>query len=224
MSERGRQKNSQRKTKQKRRGSSERWLQRQRKDPFARKAADEGLGSRAHFKLQQLDERLGLLRPGMRVLELGAAPGGWTAYLESRLKGGQLIVCDSRPIQTNLETVVIEGLFGEAETDARIAELLTGRDLDLVLSDMAPNITGVRATDQARVMDLADLALEAAESWLKPGGSLVVKLFQGEGVDDWMGDLRKGKQFAKIRLVKPKASRPDSREVYAVGQQFLVTG
>ena len=213
---------TERRNKQKRRGSSERWLQRQRKDPFARQAADQGLGSRAHFKLQQLDERLGLLRPGMSVLELGAAPGGWTAYLESRLRGGRLIVCDSRPIQARQDTVVIEGLFGEAEVDAQIGQLLSGRELDLVLSDMAPNITGVRATDQARVMDLADLALEAADTWLKPGGALLVKLFQGEGVDAWVADLRK--KFGKVRLVKPKASRPDSREVYAVGQQFLVTG
>jgi 23S rRNA (uridine2552-2'-O)-methyltransferase len=211
-----------RKSGAKRRGSSERWLQRQRSDPFARQAADEGLISRAHFKLQQLDERLGLIRSGMHVLELGAAPGGWTSYLESRMRGGRLIVCDSRPVQARDTTEVIEGLIGEASVDAAIAQALGDYKVDLVLSDMAPNITGIRAADQARVMDLADLALDAAERWLKPGGTLVVKLFQGEGVDTWIAEVRK--KFAKVRLVKPKASRPESREVYAVGLQFLVTG
>lgn len=223
MSERSTRKSSGKpRTGAKRRGSSQRWLQRQRNDPFARRAAEEGRGSRAHFKLQQLDARLGLVRPGMCVLELGAAPGGWTGYLESRLRGGLLIVCDSRPVQARDGTVVIEGLMGEPEVDAQIERALGGRKLDLVLSDMAPNITGVRATDQARVMDLADLALEAAERWLRCDGAMVVKLFQGEGVDAWVLDIRK--KFAKARLVKPKASRPESREVYAVGQQFLVTG
>jgi len=206
----------------KRRGSSQRWLQRQRTDPFARQAAEQGLGSRAHFKLQQLDVRLGLLRPGMAVLELGAAPGGWTTYLESRLRGGVLIACDSRPVRARPGTVIIDGLFGEPAVDARIAEALAGRQLDLVLSDMAPNITGIRAADQAQAMELADMALDAAQRWLKPGGTLVVKLFQGEGVDSWIADMRK--KFAKVRLVKPEASRAESREVYAIGQQFLVTG
>ncbi len=206
----------------KRRGSSQRWLQRQRNDPFARQAADEGRVSRAYFKLQQLDARLALLRPGMCVLELGAAPGGWTSYVESRLSGGSLIVCDSRPVQARDSTLVIQGLFGEPAVDAVIEEALAGRKLDLVLSDMAPNITGVRATDQACVMDLADLARHAAGRWLKRDGALVVKLFQGEGVDVWIADLRK--KFAKVRVMKPKASRPESSEVYAVGQQFLVTG
>jgi 23S rRNA (uridine2552-2'-O)-methyltransferase len=206
----------------KQRGSSQRWLERQRSDPFARQAADEGRVSRAHFKLEQLDARLKLVRAGMSVLELGAAPGGWTNYLESRLGGGTLIVCDSRPVQARDSTVVIEGLSGDAAADAAIEEALAGRKVDLVLSDMAPNITGVRAADQARVMDLADLALAAAERWLKPEGTLVVKLFQGEGIDGWIADLRK--KFAKVRIVKPKASRPESREVYAVGLQFLVAG
>jgi 23S rRNA (uridine2552-2'-O)-methyltransferase len=212
---------SERSSRKKRRGSSQRWLDRQRKDPFTRQAAAEGAVSRAFFKLQQLDTRLSLVRPGMCVLELGAAPGGWTGYLESRLAHGTLIVCDSRPIQARDSTVVVSGMFGELAVDSAVEDALADRKLDLVLSDMAPNITGVRATDQARAMDLADLARDAAERWLRPGGSLLVKLFQGEGVDGWIVDLRK--IFAKARLVKPKASRPDSREVYAVGQQFLGT-
>jgi 23S rRNA (uridine2552-2'-O)-methyltransferase len=211
-----------RKSGAKHRGSSQRWLDRQHSDPYARQAAEQGLVSRAYFKLQQLDARLQLIRPGMCVLELGAAPGGWTSYVESRLGNGTLIACDSRPVKAGAGTIVIEGLYGEPAVDAGIDERLAGRGVDLVLSDMAPNITGVTVTDQARVMDLADLALDAAERWLKADATLVVKLFQGEGVDVWIADMRK--KFAKVRMVKPKASRPESREVYAVGRQFLVVG
>jgi 23S rRNA (uridine2552-2'-O)-methyltransferase len=203
----------------KRSKSSHRWLSRQRRDPFARKAASEGQVSRAHFKLQQLDERFGLLRRGMRVLELGAAPGGWTRYIEDRLAGGQLIVCDPRPISAGAETVVIAAPYGEAEADEQLNALLEGPVLDLVLSDMAPNMSGNRATDQARTMYLADLAAEAAAKWLKPGGHLVVKLFQGEGVDAWIVELRRS--FRTVQLIKPKASRPESREVYAVAREFI---
>ena len=175
--------------------------------------------SRAHFKLEQLDQRFRLLRPGMGVLELGAAPGGWTRYLEDRLAGGLLVACDPRPVSAGADTVVIEAAYGEADTDARLAEVLADAGVDLVLSDMAPNMSGHRATDQAAAMYLADLALEAAERWLKPGGDLVVKMFQGEGVDAWMSELRK--RFVKAQLVKPKASRPESREVYAVARERL---
>jgi 23S rRNA (uridine2552-2'-O)-methyltransferase len=198
--------------------SSHRWLARQRRDPYARRAAEEGHVSRAHFKLQELDERYRLLRPGMKVLELGAAPGGWTVYLEERLKGGLLIACDPRPISAGGVTVVIESAYGEPETDAAIEAALAGARLDLVLSDMAPNISGIRAADQAQAMYLADLALEAAQRWLQPGGDLVVKLFQGEGVDAWLAEVRR--QFEKVNLVKPKASRPDSREVYALARGY----
>jgi 23S rRNA (uridine2552-2'-O)-methyltransferase len=202
----------------KRSKSSHRWLSRQRRDPFARRAATEGQVSRAHFKLEQLDVKFRLLRPGMSVLELGAAPGGWTRYLEERLAGGLLIACDPRPISAGGDTVVIEGTYGDPDTDARLDAALEGRRLDLVLSDMAPNLSGVRAADQARSMYLADLALEAAERHLKPGGDLVVKLFQGEGVDAWMNAVRA--RFAKAQLSKPKASRSESREVYAVVRGF----
>jgi len=202
--------------------SSHRWLSRQRRDPYARQAAEAGHVSRAHFKLQQLDERYHLLRPGMKVLELGAAPGGWTVYVEERLRGGLLIACDPRPISAGGETIVIESAYGEPETDAAIQGALGDARLDLVLSDMAPNISGVRATDQARAMYLADLALEAAQRWLQPGGDLVVKLFQGEGVDAWIAEVRR--QFDKVYLVKPKASRPDSREIYAVARGYRDSG
>jgi 23S rRNA (uridine2552-2'-O)-methyltransferase len=191
-----------------------------------RQAAEQGRVSRAHFKLRELDERFGLLRPGQRVLELGAAPGGWTRYVEDRIEpgrgGAMLVACDPRPVSARADTVVIEGAFGEPETDAALAAALGESGLHLVLSDMAPNISGVRATDQARAMHLVDLALEAAETWLEPGGGLVVKVFQGEGVDAWVGETRK--KFAKFRLVKPKSSRTESREVFAVAQGFAGSG
>ncbi len=202
----------------KRSKSSQRWLSRQRRDPFARRAASEGQVSRAHFKLEQLDRRFRLIRPGMRVLELGAAPGGWTRYLETRLGGGLLVACDPRPISAGADTVVIEAAYGDPAVDARLAELLDERGVDLVVSDMAPNMSGNRSTDQARAMYLAELAQEAAERWLNPGGTLVVKLFQGEGVDAWIAGLRK--LFTKVRLTKPAASRAGSRELYAVAQAF----
>ncbi len=204
----------------KRSKSSDRWLRRQRRDVFTKQAANQGRLSRAHFKLQQLDERFGLLKPRMKVLELGAAPGGWTNYIEQRVTDGLLIACDPRPIAATAQTVIIGGAYGETETDIEISEHLAGRELDLVLSDMAPNMTGIRAADQARSMDLVELATDAAGRWLKPGGSLVVKIFQGAGVDAWVADTRK--QFAQVRMVKPKASRAESREVYAVAQEFLV--
>ncbi|MGE0623552.1 MAG: RlmE family RNA methyltransferase [Pseudomonadales bacterium] len=209
----------QRGNRRKRSKSSERWLARQRKDPFARQAAKTGRISRAHYKLEQLDERFRLLKPGMRVLELGAAPGGWTRYVEERIApGGLLIAVDERPVAVGADTILLDGLFGTPDIDNKIDECLDGRPVDLVLSDMAPNISGIRAADQARAMELAELAEAAADRWLKPGGSLVVKVFQGEGVEDWIRRIRS--KYKAFRQVKPEASRPDSREMFAVARQF----
>jgi 23S rRNA (uridine2552-2'-O)-methyltransferase len=202
--------------------SSERWLNRQRKDPYTRQAVGAGNVSRAYYKLSELDRRLRLIRPQSWILELGAAPGGWTRYIEAQLRAGALIACDPKPVQAAPETHVIQGAFGESWVTASIQETLGARRVDLVLSDMAPNITGVRSADQAHAMDLAQLSVDAADEWLKPGGHLLVKMFQGEGFDAFIGDMRK--KYAKVRIVKPKASRPESREVYAVGQQFLANG
>ncbi|MDA1073846.1 MAG: RlmE family RNA methyltransferase [Proteobacteria bacterium] len=198
--------------------SSQRWLERQRRDYFAKQALDQGRVSRAHFKLEQLDQRFKLLKPSMNVLELGAAPGGWTQFLEQRITQGTLVAVDPLPITAAAQTHVIEGSIGEPDTDAELATLLDPLPLDLVLSDMAPNISGVRSADQAQAMYLVEIAEEAALKWLKPGGDLVVKVFQGEGVDAWVAGLRE--HFARVQLVKPKASRPESREVYAVARQY----
>ncbi len=202
----------------KRSKSSQRWLQRQKRDYFVRQAQDKGQVSRAHYKLLQLDQRFKLIKPHSRVLELGAAPGGWTNYLEGRLSKGLLIAVDPLPITAGSETLVIEGMAGEAKVDASIADALQGAQLDLVLSDMAPNISGVRAVDQARSMDLADVALAACRKWLRRKGHLAIKAFQGEGLDDWVKTLRN--EFSKVTMTKPKASRPESREVFVVAQDF----
>ena len=203
----------------KRSKSSERWLTRQRKDPFAKAAAATGKASRAHFKLEQLDQRFRLLRPGMTVLELGAAPGGWTCYVEEKIRPrGRLIAVDDRPVTTSAGTILIEGLFGTEDTDNIIAKILQDDKVDLVLSDMAPNISGIRTADQARSMELVELSERAAAQWLKPGGALVVKIFQGAGVEEWIRQIRP--RFGRFKQVKPEASRADSREMYAVAQQY----
>lgn len=202
--------------------SSARWLQRQRKDYFVRQAQAEGQVSRAHYKLAQIDQRYSLLKPAADVLELGAAPGGWTHYIQSRAGQGTLIAVDPLPITANAQTWVVEGRVGAPEVneliDQHVQSHTTNGKLDLVLSDMAPNMSGVRTVDQARAMDLADLALEACERWLDRGGSLAIKAFQGEGLDEWVTQLRQS--FAKVVMTKPKASRTDSREVFVVAKGF----
>tara|TARA_X000000950_G_scaffold283657_1_gene384995 strand:+ start:6516 stop:7148 length:633 start_codon:yes stop_codon:yes gene_type:complete len=204
----------------KRSKSSDRWLRRQRKDHFARQAREGGQVSRAHFKLEQIDQRFGLLKSGMRVLELGAAPGGWTHYIQSRIGQGMIIAVDPLPVTAGVDTHVIEGCAGDAETDAQIAGLLADKLLHLVLSDMAPNLSGVRAVDQARSMDLADTALRSCERWLAPQGAMAIKAFQGEGLDGWVKALRD--VFERVTMTKPKASRNESREVFVVAQGFSV--
>ena len=202
----------------KRSKSSERWLQRQRKDYFVRQAQEGGQISRAHYKLEQIDQRYRIIKPGQRVLELGAAPGGWTHYLENKLHGGMLIAIDPLPITCGQNTQVIEGMAGDEAVDREIADILNGAQLDLVLSDMAPNISGIRAIDQARAMDLADTCLEYCQRWLRSEGSMTIKSFQGEGLDAWVAMLKKS--FDKVNVTKPKASRSDSREVFVVALGF----
>ena len=203
----------------KRSRSSQRWLARQKRDGFTKAAKREGRASRAYFKLAQLDERFRLVQAGHWVLELGAAPGGWTQYLQERVTQGRVIAVDPLPVAIGGKRVAsISGRLGEAETNRRIEAVLAESPrapaLDLVLSDMAPNISGVRATDQAAAIALAGLAVEAAAKWLAAGGGLVVKLMQGEGCDAWVQAAKPA--FDQFTLVKPAASRAGSRETYAV--------
>ena len=211
----------------KRSKSSQRWLNRQKRDYFASAARREGRVSRAHFKLAQLDERFGLIAPEHWILELGAAPGGWTAHLAERVVRGRVIAVDPLPVAAPSDRVeVVCGRVGDKSVTSRVEAILeaAGRppQMDLVLSDMAPNMSGVRAADQARAMDLAELAGAAAVRWLAPGGGLVVKLMQGEGVDAWVEAAKAA--FDKVRVVKPAASRSESREVYALARGYRAKG
>ena len=187
--------------------SSNRWLSRQQRDPYAGRAV-----SRALFKLEQLDRRFRLTSPSCVVLELGASPGGWTEYLAPRC--GRLVAVDLAPLaNTPRGTDFILGDASDSLVQERIAATLGG-GADLVLSDMAPNMSGNRVVDQARSLELVECAVGAARRWLNPGGRLVVKMFQGAGFVEAMLELRA--VFARVTLAKPDASRSGSREVYAV--------
>lgn len=200
----------------KRTPSSRAWLERQLNDPYVRRAQAQGLRSRAAFKLMELDERFGLLRPGLRVLDLGAAPGGWVqaalAKGATKVVGVDLLAMDPLPGADLLQLdVQAEGAFEAIRT-------ALGGAPDLVLSDMAANTTGHQATDQIRTGALAELAAEVAMALLAPGGAFVTKAFQG-GLDaETLGRLKQA--FAKVRHAKPPASRSESPEVYVVAQGF----
>jgi len=195
--------------------SSARWLKEHFSDEYVRRAKAEGLRSRAAFKLDELLDRDRLLKPGMIVVDLGAAPGGWSQLVRQRLgESGRVLALDVLPMQGIGGVEFIEGDFREQQVVDALMESLDGTPVDLVLSDMAPNISGIETVDQARAMHLAELALDFACKYSRPGGSLLVKLFQGRGFDDYVRGLRGG--FARVTLRKPKASRARSREVYAL--------
>lgn len=201
--------------------SSARWLKEHFDDAYVKRAQAEGIRSRAAFKLEELLERDRLLKPGMTVVDLGAAPGGWSQLVKQRLgESGKVIALDILPMQGIAGVEFIEGDFREDDVLQALQARLNGAKVDLVLSDMAPNISGVGVADQARAMHLAELALDFARNWLKPGGSFLVKLFQGTGFDDYLRGLRA--DFARVTLRKPKASRARSREVYALASGLRV--
>lgn len=195
--------------------SSHRWLKEHFADPFVKRAQAEGWRSRAVFKLEELIERDDLLRPGMTVVDLGAAPGGWSQMVRARLGDrGRVIGLDILPMQGIAGVDFIEGDFREDAVLARLRDCLDGAPVDLVLSDMAPNMSGMTAVDQPRAMHLAELAEAFATEHLRPGGAYLTKLFQGPGFDDYVRRLRATYQRVSIR--KPKASRARSPEVYAL--------
>ncbi|MGH8214290.1 MAG: 23S rRNA (uridine(2552)-2'-O)-methyltransferase RlmE [Rhodanobacteraceae bacterium] len=195
--------------------SSARWLKEHFGDEYVKRAQAEGLRSRAAFKLDELLDRDRLLKPGMVVVDLGAAPGGWSQLVRQRLgENGRIFALDILPMQGIGGVEFLEGDFREQRVFDALMERLAGTPVHLVLSDMAPNISGIEAADQARAMDLAELALDFAGKCLKPGGSFLVKLFHGRGFDEYVRGLRTG--FARVTLRKPKASRARSREVYAL--------
>ena len=198
--------------------SSRRWLTEHFDDQYVKKAQQQGLRSRAAFKLMELDEKYRLIRNGMRVVDLGSAPGSWTQVVQRTLgQSGQVIALDILPMDPLPGVCFIQGDFTEDEPLAMLEEALAGQNADLVLSDMAPNMSGMGAVDQPRAMYLAELALDFASRWLEPGGSFVVKVFHGEGFDDFVKETRS--LFEQVRIRKPSASRPRSREVYILGHR-----
>ena len=196
--------------------SSKKWLSEHFDDPYVKKAQSEGLRARAAYKLIELDDKYRLIRPGMCIVDLGAAPGSWSQVARDRVgPGGRVIGLDILEMESLEGVDFIRGDFTEDEALEALETLLRDTPVDLVLSDMAPNISGVSAADQPRAMYLAELALSFAGSWLKPGGAFVCKVFQGEGFDGFVRECRS--MFDKVVIRKPGASRPRSREVYVLG-------
>ncbi len=195
--------------------SSQRWLREHFSDPFVKKAQAEGMRSRAAYKLEELLARDKLLKPNMVVVDLGAAPGGWSQLVRRELgDSGRVIALDILPMPSLAGVEFICGDFREAQPLAQLEATLGEQKVDLVLSDMAPNMSGVDAVDQARSMYLAELARDFADAHLRTGGSFLIKLFQGVGFDDYVRDLRR--RYAQLKIRKPEASRSRSPEVYAL--------
>jgi 23S rRNA (uridine2552-2'-O)-methyltransferase len=199
--------------------SSARWLREHFADEYVKRAQQEGYRSRAAYKLLEIHEKDRLLRPGLTVVDLGAAPGGWS-QLAARLVGGQgaVIALDVLPMDPLEGVEFIRGDFRETAVLERLLSALNGRCVDLVISDMAPNTSGIKAVDQPRGMYLAELALDVARRCLRPGGGLLVKVFQGEGFDLFLKDLRAG--FAAVAPRKPRASRARSAEQYLLARNY----
>jgi len=196
--------------------SSHRWLREHFDDPWVARAQAAGYRSRASFKLLEIDRKDRLLLPGMRILDLGAAPGGWSQVAAQKVGGGGIVVAsDILPMEPVAGVTFVQGDFREDAVFEELAALLPAGSVDLVLSDMAPNMSGNRAVDQPQAMYLAELALDLAQRLLKPDGVFLVKIFQGEGVDAYRRDFRTA--FARVNTRKPEASRQRSREVYLLG-------
>ncbi|MDQ1131852.1 23S rRNA (uridine2552-2'-O)-methyltransferase [Pseudoxanthomonas winnipegensis] len=201
----------------KRSQSSQRWLKEHFSDPYVKKAQAEGLRSRAAYKLEELIERDRLLKPGMTVVDLGAAPGGWSQYVRQAMgDNGRVVAMDILDMPSLAGVEFLHGDFREQAVLSQLEAMLGGAQVDLVLSDMAPNKSGVDAVDQPRAMHLAELAMDFADHHLRTGGAFLIKLFQGVGFDDYIRDLRK--RYDKVVIRKPDASRKRSPEVYALGQ------
>jgi 23S rRNA (uridine2552-2'-O)-methyltransferase len=199
--------------------SSGAWLAEHFTDEYVLRARREGYRSRAIYKLMELDERDRLLRPGMTVVDLGAAPGGWSQYVAQRVgPRGKVVALDILPMDPLAGVEVMQADFTEESALTALRTVLGGRSVDLVISDMAPNISGVESVDQPRAMYLAELALEFATEVLKPGGQFLVKAFQGQGYAAYYKQLQA--RFTKVVTRKPKASRPRSPEMYLLASGF----
>jgi len=200
--------------------SNKAWLQEHVNDPYVKEAQRRGYRSRAAFKLIELDERDKLLKPGIAVVDLGAAPGSWCQVLRERLgPKGRIVAVDILPMDGLAGVDIVQADFASDEGLAAVERVLGGRPVDLVVSDMAPNLSGVESADQARSVGLAELALDFAAAHLQPGGDFAVKVFQGSGLPEFEKAVRA--HFAKSYVRKPKASRDRSREVFLVGKGKL---
>ena len=201
------------------RSSSRSWKERQQKDPYVLKARRDGWRSRAVYKLEQIDQKERLLRKGMLCVDLGAAPGSWSQYVTEKLNADvRIVAVDLLPMDSLPSVDFVEGDFTDDEVLAAMKMAIADTPVDLVISDMAPNISGNRAIDQPRSMYLAELAMEFCKEMLKPGGDFICKLFQGEGIDEYIVAARAA--FKRVKVMKPKASRPGSREVYLVARNY----
>jgi 23S rRNA (uridine2552-2'-O)-methyltransferase len=208
--------------------SSKTWLKEHFDDEYVRRSQQDGYRSRAIYKLIEIDQKDHLVKPGMTIIDLGAAPGGWSEYCVKKLgKKGHMIALDILPMEPIDNVTIIQGDFRE---DAVFEELMNvmqdgsieNAQADLVISDMAPNISGMGSVDMPRAYYLCELALDLARQVLKPGGGLLVKLFQGEGFEAYNRELKSS--FSKVVMRKPKASRARSREIYALATGFLGNG
>ena len=201
--------------------SSGRWLRRHFDDSYVRQAQQAGYRSRAVYKLLEINERDHILRPGMTIIDLGAAPGGWS-QAAAKIVGqrGKVIALDILPMDPLPGVWILQGDFREEAVVAELLEIVGEQRVDLVISDMAPNISGMKAVDQPRAMYLAELALDLARKVLSPGGTLLVKAFQGEGIDEFRRELQRS--FRTVITRKPKASRPASREVYMLAKNYVL--
>ena len=200
-------------------GSSRRWMHEHLSDEFVKKAQKEGYRSRAVYKLLEIVEKKAIIRNGDKILDLGAAPGGWS-QVAAKLVGsqGKVIASDILPIELIDGVDFLQGDFTEQSVYDDLLVMTDGAKVDVVLSDMAPNMSGQLSVDQPKSMYLAELAIEMAIKTLNPGGSFVVKVFQGDGFDVFVQNAKKA--FKKVSVIKPKASRPRSKEVYLLASQL----
>ncbi len=204
------------------------WLRRHVTDPYVKAATQHGYRSRAAFKLTEIDAKDRLLKPGLTVIDLGATPGSWAQVVRERLTGkdgalrGRIIALDILPMDPLPEVQFIQGDFRDEEVSAQLVDALGGARADVVLSDMAPNLSGIAVADAARCLHLAELALEFAQSHLKPTGALLVKVFQGSGYSQFVEKLKRS--FASVAVRKPPASRTESAETYLLARGLKLRG
>ncbi len=196
------------------------WIARHINDPFVKKAQQAGYRSRSTFKLLELHQKYKLFRPKMVVIDLGAAPGGWSQILRECVPEGKLIALDKLEMPPLKGVEFIQADFTEVSTLESLNAALTGQSVDWILSDMAPNLSGLTAVDQPRILFLAELALDFAQMHLKQGGGFLVKVFQGAGFDDFLKSVRQ--RFKQVNIYKPQASRTASRELYVLARDYII--